>query len=193
MNILQMREKLKSIIDTKRYLHSVNVEDTSLALATYHQADLEKAKIAGLLHDCGKNITAEEIRYMNIDISVIPENILSYNELIHGHVGSLIAKKVFEIDDDDILNAIKWHTTGRENMSIIEKIVYVADYIEPARSFDGVETLRTAAYEDIDKCILLCTETTIEEVMRKKKLIHPNTVLLRNEAIKKLTSKNKLI
>ncbi|WP_237722304.1 bis(5'-nucleosyl)-tetraphosphatase (symmetrical) YqeK [Keratinibaculum paraultunense] len=94
-----------------------------------------------------------------------------------------IAIKEYKVTNKNVLNAIRYHTTGRENMSLLEKIVYVADIIEPGRKFEGVDTIRQLAYEDIDKCLLYALDRTIVFVISKGKLIHLDTIKARNQLI----------
>src|SRR5699024_7094391 len=101
-------------------------------------------------------------------------------ELIHGLLGSKIAKHEFGIDDIDILNAIQYHTTGRKAMAPLEKIIFISDYIEPGRSFPGVEPVRKLAYENLDKSIVLAIDQTIKFLINNDRLIHINTIRARN-------------
>ena len=100
-----------------------------------------------------------------------------------------IAREEYQVSDEEILNAIYWHTTGRPGMTILEKIIFVADYIEPGRNFEVAEKVRKYVYEDLDKCILLCTDSTIMYLIQKGKLIHPYTLETRNDAVYNLSKK----
>ena len=135
IDIHKIKKQLEKTLDSKRYEHTLGVAYTAASLAMRYNVDIKKAEIAGLLHDCAKCMDNEKkvsicIKH-NIEMTEAEKN---NNFLLHAKVGSYIAAKKFHIDDEDILNAIKYHTTGRPEMSLLEKIVYVADYIEPGRS-----------------------------------------------------------
>ena len=145
MDINELKKKLKNF-NPKMYDHCVRTMEEAEKLAVHYGADREKAKIAGLLHDCGKKMTKGS------------------DNLTHSRIGANFAEEVFKVHDEEILNAIMYHTTGRENMSLLEKIIFVADKIEPARKYEGVERLRKTAYYDIDDAIIISLESTIEYV-----------------------------
>ena len=105
--------------------------------------------------------------------------------ILHGLVGSIIAREVMEIKDEDILSAIRYHTTGRKNMSILEKIIYISDYIEPLRKFNGVEELRTLSVTDLDTAVIQSLENTIKYVISQKELLHIDTIDARNYLLNK--------
>jgi len=182
-------DKIKSYliknIGEKRFLHSVRVMNTAENLASIYGCDIEKASVAGLLHDCGKLIDkslfiklCEDYNITNVDIEI--ENNIS---ILHGAIGAEIAYKVFDINDKDILDSIKYHTTGKPNMSILEKIIYIADYIEPERKFDGVEYIRELVLNDIDRALLYAMDNTIKYVIDNGYILHCDTILARNYLI----------
>jgi predicted HD superfamily hydrolase involved in NAD metabolism len=177
-------DKLKKDIGIQRFNHSIGVMNTSIELAKCYNYSVEKANVAGLLHDCGKLQGEINLLKMANDFDIILDNVMKVNkELIHSHLGAEIAKKVYNVGDQDILNAIRFHTTGRENMGLLEKIVYIADLIEPGRDFQGVEEIRRLAYEDIDKSLLFAMDNTLKFVIEKGNLIHLDTIKARNHLI----------
>lgn len=176
-----IEEKLIKSIGIKRYNHSIGVMETSINLAKLYNCDLDKARIAGLLHDCAKFCDSIYLLKMVKDFDIILDDImLSNHELIHGPLGSKIAEKVYSIKDKEILDSIYYHTTGRENMTLLDKIIYISDYIEPGRSFPGVNEFRDLAMKDLDKCVRLSMENTLKYLMDKGKLIHLDTIRARN-------------
>ncbi len=176
-----MQEKLKSMLLEKRYLHSVSVMETAVKMAKFYGADEEKAKIAGLLHDCAKNYSAGEMISLcdeyGIDLDEVSKK---QHGLIHAFLGAEIAKREFGICDEEIYDAIYYHTVGKPNMSTLTKIIYIADGIEPLRIYEGVEHLREVAFSDLNKAIIYQMDITIKSVLKKGTLLHPGTVSTRN-------------
>ena len=140
----------------KRFLHTLGVEYTSAALAMKYGVPVYNAQLAGLLHDCAKCISDEKL------IKICEKNNLPVTDverrnpyLLHGRVGAFLAKEEYKITDKDILNAIEWHTTGRPGMSELEKIVFIADYIEPGRkNASNLDEVRILAFEDLDLTLI---------------------------------------
>lgn len=177
-----MEEHLKQILKPARYEHSIGVASTAVAMAGIYGADAKKAYIAGLLHDCAKNLTAEESAVKCEDLDVeLDEYEKNQPQLIHAKIGAELVKSEFGVDDEEISSAIRWHTLGRSGMSVLEKIIYVADMIEPTRDFPGVEMLRKKAYENLDSAVLACAEKTIEFNEKKSIRVHPNAYKIRDE------------
>lgn len=172
---------LKENLKEKRFKHSLSVRDTAVKLAEFYNEDAEKAKIAGLVHDCAKYLVYRE----TIEISKkygydIDEISLKNPELLHGVAGAYIAKNTMGIEDKQILNAIVCHTTGKINMSVLEKIIFIADYIEPLRNFPGVEEVRRKTYENLDEALIMAFNKTIKYVVENGQLLHLDTVKARN-------------
>lgn len=190
MDINEMKRLLKESLNEERYIHSINVMEESVKLALHYKAEVEKAKIAGLLHDCAKNISREEENELIKKYGIVTDDIQKQSHaLIHSILGMYIARDRYQVTDEEVLNAIYWHTTGRAGMTTLEKIIFVADYIEPGRNFDVAKKVREHAYEDLDKCVLLCADSTILYLIGKGKLIHPYTLETRNDAILALSKK----
>jgi len=148
----------------KRYRHTLGVKHMSGALAMCYQENLEHALLAGLLHDCAKTFTAEELlvkaREYQLPISATEEK---NPFLLHGKVGAYITEHAYHITEPDILNAITYHTTGRPGMSMLEKIVFVADYIEPSRKLiHGLAEIRSIVFKDLDYAVYLTLKNTVE-------------------------------
>lgn len=180
----QILEKLKQMISEKRLKHSLGVKTVAVHLASTYGVDIEKVSIAALLHDCAKGYNLEQSVELCKELDVeLDEITRKCEKLIHAPLGAKIAKVQFGIEDTDILDAIAYHTTGRENMSIFEKIICLSDYIEPLRDFPGVERMRETAYKDIDRALVMALESTIKNVLSKNELLHPKTVIARNSLI----------
>lgn len=176
-----MEKKLIENIGEKRYLHSLRVKETSINLGRTYNVDIHKIEMASILHDCAKFQDTTKLLKMASKFDIIVDSLMDSSiELIHGPLGAKIAEQEYGINDLDILNAIRYHTTGRENMTILEKIVYISDYIEPERDFKGVEEIRKIAFRDIDLGILLALEQTIKFLIEKNRFIHLDTIKARN-------------
>lgn len=185
--INQVEKKLISNIGYKRYLHSVRVMEESIELAKIFNCNVEKATIAGLLHDCGKFESKQELLKKSFDFDIIQKNAhIDDSALIHGALGAEIARQEFKVEDMDVLNAIRYHTTGRPNMSLLEKIVYISDYIEPGRNFTGVNIVRKLAYKNLDVALFKAMNQTIKYLIDKELYIHPDTFNARNYLINEI-------
>ena len=151
----KLRKTLEKELKPDRYEHTIGVAYTAASLAMAHGADVEKALIAGYLHDCAKSLSLEEqIRICEknkIDITDVERR---NHSLLHAKAGMYLARTQYDVYDPEILGAIRWHTTGKEDMSLLEKIVYIADFIEPNRKpLENLSAIRAEAYQDIDRCL----------------------------------------
>lgn len=173
MKYTKIENKLKKVLSEKRYEHTLGVSFTSVCLAMKYGEDIDKARIAGLLHDCAKYLDDDKLISLckKYDLGISEsEKKLPY--LLHGKVGALIARKKFQIEDEDIINAITYHTTGRIGMSLLEKIVFIADYIEPQREeIPNLALIRKTAFEDIDLCLIKIFENTFNYLKANNKEI----------------------
>jgi predicted HD superfamily hydrolase involved in NAD metabolism len=150
-------------------------------LARRWGADIEKARIAGLVHDCGKSPSRNILLKRVLEFGIVMDEIEEAEpQLLHGHVSAELALREFGIDDQEVLASIRYHTTGRVSMSLLEKIIYLADYIEPGRDFPGVDELRELAGQDLDMAVLRAMDLTLIHVIQRGLLIHPRTVAARN-------------
>lgn len=178
--------KLKENIGENRYNHSMGVMKTAMDLAKLYNYDEDKASIAGLLHDCAKYDDKIYLLKRANDFDILLDIVMQLNpELVHGPLGSYIAEWEYNISDKEILDSIYYHTTGRENMTLLDKIIYISDYIEPSRKFPGVDHIRSMAYENLDMSLLMAMDNTIEFLLNRKKLIHLNTIKARNYLLSK--------
>lgn len=175
---------LKDNLKQGRYNHSLSVSDTAVKLAKIYNEDISKARLAGLVHDCAKNMDDNALvdltQKHGFEIDYVS---LKSPQLLHGLVGSIISREVMDITDADVLNAVTYHTTGRKNMSKLEKIIYIADYVEPLRTFPGVQELREVVMENLNRAVLQSFDMTIRYVLERKQLLHMNTVEGRNYLI----------
>ena len=186
MNLEEKQKKLKLVLKPKRFIHSVNVMNVSVELAGKYGVDKDEAALAGLLHDCARDCSKEELLGYCTQYCIIPDDVLLLQpELLHGRVGAFLARDVYCVDSPQVLEAISSHTMGSPGMDMLACIVFLADYIEPARSFPGVEAIREEAFKDLKKAMLIGIEGTISSILAKGSLLHPDTVATRNWLIKK--------
>lgn len=178
-------------LTTKRFKHSLRVVDQALELADQFTLDREKVGLAAIFHDYAKDLPVEKLRQLMIE-STLPKDLLKFHhELWHGPVASLLIQREFGITDLDIQHAIRYHTTGRSQMSQLELIIYVADYIEPARNFPGVEEVRGIARVDLVQAAWLATRNTMQFLMHQKAQIYSDTNEAYNDLTKRLFNSNK--
>ena len=189
LDIRQIEDEVKKSLKPKRFRHTIGVKYTSVCLAMRYGEDLEKAAIAGLLHDCAKNLSGEKLlqlcREKGLPVSEAEER---SPYLLHGRVGAYFARTKYGITDEDILGAITWHTTGCPDMSLLEKIVFTADYIEPGRdTAPNLDQLRQLSFIDLDAAVLEILRQTLEYLRETGKEIDPQTELPYNSCRKTLT------
>jgi len=160
----KIRKELEKDLDKKRFEHTLGVAYTAMNLASIYGEDIRKAELAGLLHDCAKCIDNDKkIDICNKNKVHLTDFEIANPFLIHAKLGSFIAEDKYDVDDADILNAIKYHTTGRPNMSLLEKIVYVADYIEPHRKpLPNLTEARQMAFKDLDSALVLILKSVLD-------------------------------
>lgn len=174
----QISKKLSKLLKKDRYEHTLGVMYTSASLAMCYGADIQQAMTAGLLHDCGKYLSAEDqIRLCKKKKISLTESELEMPALVHAKLGAYLARHEYGIKDPDILDAIIYHTTGRPGMALLEKIVYIADYIEPNRKeIPGLDQIRRIVFSDIDKAVCLSAGSTVRYLRNGGKAVDPMTV-----------------
>lgn len=182
----EIKNKLQKTLPEKRYIHSLGVAKEAKRLAAIYGADEEKAYLAGLLHDCAKGIlTDKQIEECDRRGVEIDEWIRMCPPVAHGFLGVDIAKTEYGISDNEILSAIKYHTVGRYGMTLLDKIIYIADMTEENRGFEGVDKLREAVDKDLDETILMSIAQQFGLQEKRRELIHPNIVYMWNDLISK--------
>ncbi len=178
--IEKIRQKVQSSMSVKRYIHTLGVVEEAQKMAMHYgdQTLVHKCEMAALLHDIAKEYPTTLITQLCREYKVCQEDIYKENkEIIHAVLGAEAAKREYQIDDVDIINAILYHTSGRKEMSLLEKIVYIADYIEPNRkAFPGLEEARKLAYADLDEAIVHILLQTQEFLANKDIEIHPESL-----------------
>lgn len=172
----QLRPIAMSYLKYKRMAHVRGTEEEAIRLAQRYGADVTEARVAALLHDCTKKLNMEEqlalCEQYGVQLDALEQKAL---KLLHAKTGAEIARDVFGVNDA-VYEAIKWHTTGKADMTLLEKVIYLADYIEPTRDFPGVEELRKTVYEDLDAGLAMGLEMTIEEMEEMGNPVHEKTL-----------------
>lgn len=167
--IERIRKKLSEKLPSARYEHSLSVSFTSVCLAMRYGCDLKQAELAGLLHDCAKQFGSKELidkcRECGIELS---KDELAAPQVIHARYGAYLARKRFDITDEEVLSAIRWHTVGKPNMSLLEAIVFTADYIEARRDkAPNLTQVRRLAFEDLNRCVYEIMKATVDYLEEK--------------------------
>ena len=187
MDIQKIRKNVKKYLDEKRYDHVERVAKCAVELSKIYGADALKAETAGILHDVAKFFELPQM--LDLVKGKYPEienKIFKTNAVLHGFAGAEFVKKnydLFEVDDEEILDAVRYHTIGAENMTTLCKIIYLADAIEEKRDWDGVETARELATKDLDLAIKFEIEEKLKYLLAKDSIIHPNVIKFRNSII----------
>ncbi|OJG15349.1 HAD superfamily hydrolase [Enterococcus canintestini] len=180
-----LMQKVQMQMSERRFKHVLGVEETAIALAEKYGASPEKASIAALTHDYAKERSDEEfqlvIRRDGFDLALLKWN----NAIWHGIVGADFVQRELGIDDEEILNAIALHTTGAAEMSLLAKIIYVADFIEPGRDFPGVNEAREIALVNLDDAVAYETKHTLTYLIEQGKPIYPKTIETYNKWVAK--------
>ncbi len=179
MNTDSIKTYIEKNFSEKRKLHTEGVRVTAMNLAKKYGADPEKAEVAALFHDMYRGVSVDVLNYYVKHLG-LSEIYLNNGNLVHGKIAAIVMERDFEITDPDIINAVSYHTTGRPAMSALEKVIYIADAIEPNRNYPGVEEIRQAAEEDLDKACLLSLSRTIEYVRQQGNFLDTDTIAARD-------------
>ncbi len=168
---------------SKRWKHVEGVMESAVILAKRYGADPVKADLAALLHDLAKFWPIEEQEAIIRDNGLNADLLRHDKQLLHAEVGAFISKRDYGVEDEEVLDAIRYHTSGREGMTLLDKIVCLADYIEPGREFPGVEKIRELAETSLEDALVAGFDSTLSFLLEKGKPIFPLTLLARNDLI----------
>lgn len=192
MSITEYKKIIKSMMSENRYNHCVNVSKEAVKLAKRYDGDEQKAAVAGILHDITKEMPKEEQLQIMHDSDIILDDIQkNAPKLWHGISGSVYIKKHFGIEDEDILNAICYHTTGRAGMSLLEKIIFVADFTSEERTYKGVATMRKKSRKSLEDAMLYGFKFTFSDLSSRELAIHPDELACYNEIVLNNPTKGK--
>ncbi len=189
----QCRRLMKDMLGDQLYRHSLGAADAAVSLAKCYGADTQKAYLAGLIHDYGKRYSKKEL-LRKAQLMGLPLDRITRQEkrLLHAPVGAALIRTELNICDPEISRAIAYHTTGRSEMTLFEKVIYLADYIEEGREFAGIERIREIAYISIDRALLSAVNQAIRSVLVKGAMLHPRSVAFRNSLLTGITSEDHL-
>lgn len=178
MELEQIHKSLKDVLKESRYVHSTGVEEVAHDLAVIYKCNERQAVLAGILHDCAKHLSDEELlqecRLYQLPITEVE---VKCPFLLHAKVGALYARTKYGIEEEEILDAITYHTTGKPGMTVLEKIIFVSDYIEPyRRPLPRIEEIRKTAYQDLDYAVYLVLENMIQYLEKSGSTIDQTTI-----------------
>lgn len=171
---------VKEQLTEKRYIHTIGVMETAIDLAKKYGYDEKKAELAAIFHDYAKYRPEQEMKSIIIEQKMAEDLLDFHPELWHAPVGAYLVQKEVGIQDKEILNAITYHTTGRPNMTLLEKIIFISDYIEPNRNFPGVDEVRELVQTDLNGAILQSLKNTVTYLAKKNASIYPDTIYTYN-------------
>ena len=185
---VEIEKYLKSKLTPERYTHVLSVRELALDLAKKYGADLRQVNLAVLLHDCAKWMRTSEQYETAANHGIRLDEIEHHNpSLLHALIGVEFAVSHFDVDNPEILNAIRIHTTGSGKMTLIDKILYVADFAEPKRNHAEAHSVRELAYQDLNKAVFEVSRYKIEHLLAKSVLIHPHTIDAYNSALQEIS------
>jgi predicted HD superfamily hydrolase involved in NAD metabolism len=188
MNLEALREATRRQMPEKRWNHTLGVVETAVRLAERYGADTAKAELAALLHDYAKAWPVSRQEQV-IREQGLPQDLLEYDkELWHAHAGAWAVRSEHGIEDEEVLDAIRYHTSGRERMTLLDKIICLADYIEPGRDFPGVDRIRELAESSLEEALVAGFDSTIRHLIEQGKRIYPLTVIARNALISEINT-----
>lgn len=175
--INKIRRRLKKYLDRPRYEHTLGVMYTAGSMAMCHNVDMDQAMTAGILHDCAKCIPDEKKLRLSSKYHLNISNAEYANpSLIHAKLGAFMAAHKYHIEDKEVIEAIACHTTGKPHMSMLDKIIYIADYIEPGRcEAPNLKKIRQLAYQDMDECLFLILSDSLAYLAKKDAVLDPMT------------------
>ncbi|ETT57427.1 bis(5'-nucleosyl)-tetraphosphatase (symmetrical) YqeK [Paenibacillus sp. FSL H8-0457] len=182
----ELIEAVSSQMPPKRWEHTKGVMETAVILAGRFGADPVKADLAAILHDVAKYWPVQKLHQMMVEHK-LSEELLHYDkQLWHAEVGAFVAEHEYGVTDAEVLDAIRYHTSGRIGMTLLDKVVCLADYMEPGRDFPGVNNIRELANHSLEEALAAGFDSTIGHLLSRRQIIFPLTVLARNDLIKQL-------
>lgn len=182
-------ELVEKQLTERRYQHTLGVTESAIELANRYGADVKKAELAAIFHDYAKFRPKDEMRGIIVSQGMKSTLLDFHSELWHAPVGAYLVEKEAGITNTEILDAIRYHTSGRVGMTLLDKVIYLADYIEPGRLFPGVDEVRETAKISLNQAVIEAMRNTIVFLMKKKQAVYPDTFHSYNDLIMKTKEK----
>lgn len=182
-------ELVEKQLTERRYQHTLGVTESAIELANCYGADVKKAELAAIFHDYAKFRPKDEMRGIIVSQGMTSTLLDFHSELWHAPVGAYLVEKEAGITNTEILDAIRYHTSGRVGMTLLDKVIYLADYIEPGRLFPGVDEVRETAKISLNQAVIEAMRNTIVFLMKKKQAVYPDTFHSYNDLIMKTKEK----
>lgn len=189
MNKTDYKAIIKPLLSEKRYRHSMCVSEEAARLAKKYGANEKKAAIAGILHDIMKDVPRDEQMKMMTRFDIVLTDVeRSAQKLWHAMLGAAYLENELHVTDNDIINAVRYHTTGRADMTLLEQVLFIADFTSSDRDYNGVEDLRKAADTSLEQAMVEGITFTIKDLAQSYKPIHPDTIAAYNQVVLKYKS-----
>ncbi|WP_310551540.1 bis(5'-nucleosyl)-tetraphosphatase (symmetrical) YqeK [Paenibacillus glufosinatiresistens] len=185
-NRRELMQSVSAQMPEKRWQHTLGVMSSAAELAHRYGGDPDKAELAAILHDVAKYWPVERQRAVIEENGLNKELLLYDKQLWHAEVGAFVAEHEYGVTDREVLDAVRYHTSGREQMTLLDRIVCLADYIEPGRDFPGVDRIRELSMKSLEEGLIAGLDSTISLLIAKRRIIFPLTVLARNDLVQKL-------
>jgi len=178
--------KLEGLLDEARFKHSLRVQELAVDLSKHHKVDPNKASLAGILHDCARYLPPKALLIKAEEVGLHIEPIMRFEpKLLHAPLSGYFARTDYNIDDTEIINAIERHTIGSAEMTPLDKVIYIADHVEPEREYPGVAKARGLMKKNIDAAICAIASSMIKYLLDIEKPVHPQTLETRNSHLRK--------
>ncbi|TMW73884.1 bis(5'-nucleosyl)-tetraphosphatase (symmetrical) YqeK [Alteribacter natronophilus] len=191
MNEQDALKAVEKELRPSRYAHTLRVRDSAVTLAEKYGVSREDARLAAVLHDYAKYRPADRMKQVILEADWLDDEWTKYGEpILHAPAGAVYVKNELGCTDPDILDAIVYHTTGKAGMTLLEKVIFLADYIEPGRTTPGVDSVREEAEHSLDRACFLALSGTIQFLVRRRQLIFPDTIHAYNDLAGKIMRKN---
>ncbi|MGI6514345.1 MAG: bis(5'-nucleosyl)-tetraphosphatase (symmetrical) YqeK [Syntrophomonadales bacterium] len=189
MDEIRAQEIIRARLSENRYQHSMRVAMVAREMARSFGLDESKAGLAGIVHDYARDMPGYELLSLAKEYNLLEDEVEENSpDLLHATVGAFLLYRDHGVDDEEVLNAVRSHTLGRVGMTDLEKVLFLADLIEPGRDFPGIDSLRCLARRNLDRGMVRAIELTLHYCMDQGRLIHPRTVLVRNYLLSSLPS-----
>ena len=186
---VQIDAYLEAKLEDKRYRHVLSVRDMAVELADNYGADLQKTNLAALLHDCARWMNTRQLFEAVADYQIRLDEFERINaSLLHALVGAELALDIFSVGDEEILSAVRSHTKGNRSMTLVDKVLFVADFSEPHRTYPEAETVRKIAKQDLNQAVFEVAKFKIDHLLNGGKVIHPDTVVVYNGVLREMNN-----